>query len=345
MPKVSVIIPNYNHALFLEKRIQSVLNQTYQDFEIIYLDDASTDNSNQVFAKFAGERRIQAVYNESNSGSPFKQWNLGVRSAQGDYVWIAESDDYADKRLLAKLVDKLDNNPTVGVAYCQSWVVDEYDNIIGNCKEWIGSSDKKRWGKDFINSGKDECVRYLIFDNTIPNASAVLIRRSIYEKAEYADEAMKLCGDWMLWLKMLLISDIAFVAEPLNYYRVHSGTVRHKNNVNGVNVEESYHIVSHIIRDLSFAREVVEQVREAMIDRWLHFVFSEQSEIPWNRNYRIYKLASGIDSKLQLRLLKKTLLHLRWQVRQVTLVRIIVRYIKHLLHQVHTATGFLSPGD
>ena len=89
MPKVSVIIPNYNHAQFLEQRIQSVLDQTYQDFEIIYLDDASTDNSNEVFAKFANNSRIRAIYNQTNSGSPFKQWNKGIRLAQGEYVWIA----------------------------------------------------------------------------------------------------------------------------------------------------------------------------------------------------------------------------------------------------------------
>lgn len=179
MPKVSVIIPNYNHARFLDKRIQSVLNQTYQDFEVIYLDDASTDNSNQVFTKFAGDKRVQAIYNESNSGSPFKQWNKGIRLAQGDYIWIAESDDYADKHLLAQLVNRLDNNPMVGLVYCQSWIIDEYDNTAYTSKEWIYFSDKKRWDDDFIDIGKNECGRYLLFENTIPNASAVLIRRSI----------------------------------------------------------------------------------------------------------------------------------------------------------------------
>ena len=329
MPKVSVIIPNYNHARFLEKRIQSVLNQTYQDFEVIYLDVASTDNSNEVFAKFAGEQRIQAVYNESNSGSPVKQWDKGIRLAQGDYVWIAESDDYADKRLLAELVNRLDNNPTVGVAYCQSWIVDECDNTMYSWNEYISSSDKKRWEKDFINTGKDECERHLIFSNTIPNASAVLIRRSIYEQAGYVDETMRLCGDWMLWLKMLLMSDIAFVAKPLNYFRVHSGTVRHKAYRNGVHVEESYQVISHILGDLSFAKQVVEQVCEVMIDRWLYTVFLAEGEIPWDRNYRIYKIASDVDSKLKLRLLKKTLI---WWLRLIPPVRKIGRYVKYALN-------------
>ena len=283
------------------------MDQTYQDFEVIYLDDASTDNSNQVFAQFAGNKCTQAIYNESNSGSPFKQWNKGIRLAKGDYVWIAESDDYADKRFLAELVDRLDNNPTVGLAYCHSSIVDEYDNTTSICKEWVGfCADKQQWEKDFINFGKDECSRNIIFANSIPNASAVLIRRSVYEEAGYVDETMKLCGDWMLWVKMLLISDIAFVAEPLNYFRTHSATVRNKTYINGIYAEESYQVVRHIMSNLSLKREVVEQACEVMIDRWLDVLFSGKGEIPRNCNYRIYKIASDVDSKLKLRLIKKT---------------------------------------
>jgi glycosyltransferase involved in cell wall biosynthesis len=125
VPKVSVIIPNYNHAPFLQRRIESVLNQTYRDFEIIYLDDASTDHSGEIFAAFADDQRIRAVLNTTNTGIPGKQWNKGVLEARGDYVWIAESDDYADEHFLERLVSRLDEYPTAGLAYCQSLVVNE----------------------------------------------------------------------------------------------------------------------------------------------------------------------------------------------------------------------------
>ncbi|AFY90019.1 glycosyltransferase family 2 protein [Chroococcidiopsis thermalis] len=305
MPKVSVIIPNYNHAQFLEQRIQSVLDQTYQDFEIIYLDDASTDNSNEVFAKFANNSRIRAIYNQTNSGSPFKQWNKGIRLAQGEYIWIAESDDYADKRLLAELVDKLDNNPTVGLAYCLSWFIDERDRSIFNSKDLLYFPDKERWEKDFVNNGIDECSKYLIFENIIHNASAVLIRRSIYEKVGYADESLRLCGDWLLWVKMLLVSDIAFIAETLNYYRAHSETVRYEASRNGVFAEESYQIVRYILANIDCPKEVVEQVCETRIHRWLKIMFSKNEKTSWERQYKIYKVASTVDSKLNFRLTKK----------------------------------------
>src|ERR1022692_1882228 len=104
MVKVSVVIPNYNHSRFLPRRIDSVLEQTFQDFELILLDDCSTDDSRSILSQYADESRVRIEFNEVNSGTPFRQWNKGVGLARGEYVWIAESDDYADKRLLERLV-------------------------------------------------------------------------------------------------------------------------------------------------------------------------------------------------------------------------------------------------
>ena len=94
MPKVSIIIPNYNHATFLERRIEGVLNQSYKDWELIILDDASTDDSRSIIERFAQKHPpIQTVFNQKNSGGPFPQWNRGAEMAKGDYLWFAESDD------------------------------------------------------------------------------------------------------------------------------------------------------------------------------------------------------------------------------------------------------------
>src|SRR3954454_23268459 len=115
MPKVTVIIPSYNHARYLPRRLDSVLGQTFGDFEVLFLDDASSDGSRAVFEAHAAssDPRVRALFNESNSGSTFKQWNRGLREARGEYVWIAESDDYADQSLLAELVECLDAHPNV----------------------------------------------------------------------------------------------------------------------------------------------------------------------------------------------------------------------------------------
>jgi len=305
VPKVSVIVPNYNHARFLGRRLESVLGQTYRDFELIYLDDASTDDSAAVFARFAADPRVRAVLNERNGGSPFKQWNKGVREARGEYVWIAEADDFADPRLLEVLVDRLDQNPNVGVAYCQSLTVDEHDAVQFNVAETVAHLDPRRWAADFINDGRDECRRTLIFQCTIPNASAVLFRREVYERAGYADESLRLAGDWMLWARMLLLSDVAFVAEPLNRFRKHSGSVTHRSELEGTDILERCQVVRWIAARVDVPPEGMERVCEGIMFQWVAALPPQSWRLPWARHREIYRAARAVDKRLKARLAKK----------------------------------------
>ena len=201
--------------------VQTCALPIYGEFEVIFLDDASTDNSREVFASFAGDPRIRAVFNEVNSGSPFVQWNRGVRLATGSYIWIAESDDFADSRFLEHMVAALDAHPGVGLAYCQSLLLNEVDQPVGSAEKWSDHLAPGRWQADFVNAGLDECGRYLIHRNTIPNASAVVFRKDKFIEAGWAEESMRLCGDWMTWARILFCSDVAFVARPLNCFRRH----------------------------------------------------------------------------------------------------------------------------
>src|SRR5580704_8103971 len=125
MPRVSIVVPNYNHARFLPKRIESILRQSYQDFELILLDDCSTDESRTILSQYASDPRVRLEFNQVNSGSTFKQWNKGVKLARGKYVWLAESDDYADERLLEKLMARLEGDPSTVLCYCRSWRVSD----------------------------------------------------------------------------------------------------------------------------------------------------------------------------------------------------------------------------
>ena len=296
MPKVSVIIPNYNHARFLRRRFESVLGQTYQDFEIIYLDDASSDKSNEIAAPFLEGERIRAVYNSLNSGNPFHQWNQGVRTARGEYLWIAESDDFADERFLEKLVPLLDEHPSIGLAYCQSWLVDANDQICGSMREgYLKDVPDPRWETPFINRGIEECRRWLVIKNTIPNASAVLLRRTVYDNAGGADESMRLCGDWSSWVKFLLHSDVAFIPEHLNYFRTHSGTVRHRTVATVLFVEESYRIVREIMRQTQVDFAIRDRIGESLTNAWLDFVDYRQAGHSWATDWRIFWDARVVD--------------------------------------------------
>ena len=124
MPKVSVIVPNFNHSAYLKQRIDSILNQTYQDFELIILDDCSTDNSREIIDLYVNCAKVSnIVYNEKNSGNTFKQWKKGISLAVGKYVWIAESDDWCEATLLETLVVGIEKDDNCIISYCQSYCV------------------------------------------------------------------------------------------------------------------------------------------------------------------------------------------------------------------------------
>ncbi len=224
---VSVIIPNYNHALFLQQRIETVLNQTYQNFEVIILDDCSTDNSRDIIEEYRNHEKVsQVIYNTKNSGSTFKQWNKGVDLANGKYIWIAESDDVAEVSFLETLVKKLDDNPNANISFCQSYRLSANGEITGDWKNWADDIDKEqKFGADFYLDGKQFIEQFLVYKNVLPNASAVLFKKNVFENAGKANEHIKYCSDWFLWLKMLTTGMISYTATSLNYFRYHEKSV------------------------------------------------------------------------------------------------------------------------
>lgn len=225
MFKVSVIVPNYNHAPFLEQRIESILQQTYQHFELIILDDASTDTSFEIIDKYKGHPKVSAVVqNEANSGSTFAQWKKGVHYAKGDLIWIAESDDFADKQFLETLVPAF-QNPRTGIAFVHSYdVLGDTLRVQDFFLEPILFENQKYVefeGKAFIH-------QYLLYDNRLPNASAVLFRAEALRKIDFSKVVMRVAGDWFVYAEVLAEWDIAISNKCLNYFRFHAHTVRSK---------------------------------------------------------------------------------------------------------------------
>ena len=301
-PKVSVIIPNYNHAHFLEKRLQSILKQTYTNFEIICLDDASTDNSLEILEKYLSYSNFKLFPNNKNSGSTFKQWNFGVKQAKGEYIWIAESDDFAHSRFLEKVVAILDENKKAGLAYCQSWLVDYNDRVFGSANKFTDWIDKERWTADFTNSGIDECSNFLIFLNTIPNASAVVFRRKIFLECDGADESMKLAGDWIAWVKILLNSDIAFSSEHLNYFRFHEESVRATSKKKGIDLEEKYRMLEYLLSAIKVSNIARELQCDRLMRQWSRLLIRNRMSL--KRNKKIYRIAISSDLQLKRRFFK-----------------------------------------
>lgn len=223
MPTVSIIIPNYNYERFLDARLSSIINQSYHDYEIIFLDDASTDNSIELVKKHFGKfiHRIEA--NIKNSGNPFIQWNKGVRLAKGEFVWIAEADDTCTPDFLEKMVSIMSSNPSVGLAYCNTIPIDVNGAVIddGFFNRYVSDLDSTRWLHDFTAQGLSEVRNFLARKNTITNVSGVLFRRDAFVRAGYAPENMRMCGDWLAYCRVLHESDVAYVATPMNFHRQH----------------------------------------------------------------------------------------------------------------------------
>ena len=228
-PLVSVIVPNYNHAAFLDERIGSILNQTYTNIEVLLMDDCSSDNSCEVLQRWAEkDERITTLFNEINSGSPFAQWEKGANWAQGKYIWIAESDDYAAEDMLALHVQALESNHRAVLAYSHSRMADVNGKILRDFKEDYAFifGDASKWSRDFIVSGKEEVARTMVFSNTIPNASAVLMRKSAFDQVGAPATTWLLNGDWLFYAQLLQLGDLIFFATPRNFFRFHNQTQR-----------------------------------------------------------------------------------------------------------------------
>ena len=221
IPKVSVVIPNYNHARYLEQRIESVLEQSFIDFEVIILDDHSTDNSREIIDKYAAHAKVAAVIiNEKNSGTPFKQWQRGLNLARGEWIWLAESDDYADRHFLEKMIAAIGGNAAVGLAYCDSHIVSQ--NVV-SVETFADIKNKRfktsRWHHNYENRGVDEMENYMLPGGTINNTSAVLFKRDIFQQANPFDIDLRYIGDKYAFVKVLAHADVVYVSEPLNYFR------------------------------------------------------------------------------------------------------------------------------
>ena len=244
---LSVIIPNYNHARYLNQRIESVLNQTFQDLEVIILDDLSKDNSKEIIEKYKGHPKVSnIVYNEINSGSTFKQWEKGISLAKGEYIWIAESDDYADINFAESLMSIALENTEIGLIYCGSNLVNEENIIVGELTRDVISNNKNY----YLNKGESEVENFFLFHPIVPNASAVIFKKENYYKVSNNYTKLKISGDWLFWIEVCIDNYIAYLPNNLNYFRQSATSVSRSSHIikNSLNVFylERLKIIDHI---------------------------------------------------------------------------------------------------
>jgi len=212
-PKVSFVIPCYNLAHFLGDCVNSILAQTFANFEVLIMDDCSPDDTSEVAARFK-DPRIIYQRNEPNLGH-IRNYNKGIELAGGQYIWLISADDcLRSHKVLQKYVELLDKNPQVGYVFCPAM-------ILRNGKE-AGVEGILRWHRkqDCIISGR-EIVRYAAYGCPILSPTA-LVRKECYARISNFLENQPRTSDWYLWAVFAMKYDVGYFAEPMVYYREHT---------------------------------------------------------------------------------------------------------------------------
>ncbi len=295
-PLVSVIIPNYNHAEYLKPRIDSVLNQTYENIEVIILDDCSTDNSANVIMHYANHPRVKKIiFNDVNSGSTFKQWEKGISLASGKYVWIAESDDIAEPNFVESLIDILSNDYGTDIAYCGSELIDQNSNPLELDLD-VSLRKPMKPQMQYIKWASEEFIkRFMSLENSMYNASAIIFKKELWAKIDKSFTELRSCGDWLCWLRMLQLSkSIIWYKDNLNKFRQHTNKVTSRAKKNGLELIERKTVVDYLLSTEKFGF----WYKNIVIGRSFYLISkvsvskSIKNEIwkVWNRDYGFIRL-------------------------------------------------------
>ena len=214
MPRVSVLLTCYNHIAFLPAALDSVLAQTFKDYEIIAIDDGSTDGTREWLS--AQRAPMKLIFNEKNLGT-YGSLNVALRAATGEFIAILNDDDLWAPAKLQKQLDVFERHPKVGLVHTDGSFIDAQGRTF----------EGEPLGFEFPKTETGDVLLSLIYANK-RIASAVLVRAECFAKLGVFNEAYFGSGDWEMWLRIAEEYEIGFVPEPLTFYRVHGANASHK---------------------------------------------------------------------------------------------------------------------
>lgn len=203
MKKVSIVLPTYNGEKYLEEAIDSVLHQTYQNWELIIVDDCSTDGTPEIIRRYAErDHRIHAIRNRENQKLP-RSLNIGFRCASGDYFTWTSDDNFYDEDAIAVMTSFLEDNPQYGMVYCGMRYIDENRNLVS---------------ADVPNSPEN----IFVID---PVGACFLYRREEAEATGEYDADLTLVEDYDYWLRVSKHCRLYYLPEKRYTYRQHGGSL------------------------------------------------------------------------------------------------------------------------
>jgi|GEM_PF-1149730 len=280
--RISVVIPLFNGKTFIERTLQSVLEQTFNDFEIVIVNDGSTDEGDIVaenFLKatnFSNYKMIHSV----NKGHAFAA-NLGAQKATGEFLAFLDADDCFEKEKLKKMYLEINQNPQLDVIFSRFRFIDLNDNLLSRQNLNQVFSSEKFWIQ-LIEKGN------LVYGSN----SGVLVRRSKFLKQNGYDESLIACEDWDLWIRLAFDGEFGFINEDLTRIRVHSNN-QSKNKTLMLKyqlqvVEKHLSLISdHKLSKKNIALMLLEQLGKSLGS----FYFSKQSSMERAQFQKILSLS------------------------------------------------------
>ena len=218
-PLLSVIMPVYNHELYVGEAIESVLNQHYKDIELIIIDDGSKDKSFDIVSKYASDSRVTAIKQE-NAGA-HNAINRGLSMAKGEYLAVINSDDVFEKDRFSVMAEYMEEHKNVGFACSYIRVIDSKGKDLGVKKGWRNMEPWLVEHPEKSLKANDDFIENLIMTNFTSTTSNFLFRREVYDKIG-GMRNLRFAHDWDFALRAAEITDCALIEKPLMRYRVHN---------------------------------------------------------------------------------------------------------------------------
>lgn len=293
-PAVSVVIATYNRANFLRETIESVLNQQFKDFELIVVDDGSTDETRQILTAYGS--KVRPIY-QANRG-PSAARNFGVRHAQGSWIAIQDSDDLCAPNHLEVLHRITQAHPECGMVFANG--------------KYLGGPEHNR--DEIIPTKKSRALAVQgvrlenIFDKSIVRLQASLISKAAYDALGGHDESLRVCMDLDLALRLFMNYRVRYIDESLFYYRKHEGNIGRNEELR---LTENIRVIEKLLHHYPEARKIL---GEGKVSRRLAYRYYRLAKGRWKRGrYEEARQAIGAALSLRPYAAKYRFYQLRWQ--------------------------------
>ncbi|MCV2890894.1 glycosyltransferase, partial [Ruegeria aquimaris] len=276
-PRVSVIVPNYKHAPYLPQRIRSIAEQSYDNLEIIILDDCSPDNSQEVIRQTVAELGIDArlEFNEVNSGNVFAQWQKGLSLATGELIWICESDDYCAPDFLRHVVPAFADQ-AVNIAFGRIQFCDAAGDFMEGLDGYRESAEPGIWSKTLIRPAAQWFNGGFGVNNVIANVGGCVFRRmELPQHVWDTARTFRICGDWYLYIHIAGAGKIAYEPRSIAWFRQHGANTSASNFHQLYYYDENRRILEELVRHWGIASATRNNFLKKVAAQYYHFGLEE----------------------------------------------------------------------